>query len=113
MNVDGRKEECGGVVAREGEGHRMNGHGARFEFEDGETVGFIGRQFAPGVLWETEAFVEPGEIVDGGDEGGFEVSNLDDFEFLNVVAGTGAAQEGYSPFGWRPWEPFFHIRKEI
>ena len=43
MDVHRREEERVAVLSGKRKGHGMNGHGAWFEFEDRETIGFITR----------------------------------------------------------------------
>ena len=43
MDMHRRKEERVAVLSGKRKGHGMNGHGAWFEFEDRETIGFVAR----------------------------------------------------------------------
>ena len=43
VDMHRREEERVGVLSGKRKGHGMNGHGAWLEFEDRETIGFVGR----------------------------------------------------------------------
>ena len=78
MDMHRREEDRVDVLSGKRKGHGMNGRGAWFEFEDGETIGFVRRQLVPDVLRQPKTLVQPGEVGYGRDERSFETANLED-----------------------------------